>query len=324
MSNKGSNILNQYQRRWQALLWLEVLILAISGGILVYLWSSNTTAGVIGFIATFLLSTYILQPWKINLKDASVYLDKKIDSLEYSTSLFLKPQPELSDIARLQLNRISEKIKNEKQILPPIFFKEVGLVTIILLVLGVIGFQTNIQDYFKTTVAPESQDQMIQFQAADSIMNNSIVPALVDQKLSIRYPAYTKIGIINSSDMNIRALEGSQVIWSLQFNKDLDSVGLQSMGSFKSMRIQDQSYSGSSTLTTSGFYNFKFFDKNGTGYSSDLYTIEVFKDASPKVEISGVDQFTSFNYFDQKKIQFNTKISDDFGIQDAYIIATVS
>ena len=111
---------------------------------------------------------------------------RKITSFSVLALLFVSLLPiqalltetEMNNESKIQLNRISEKIKNEKQILPPIFFKEVGLVTIILLVLGVIGFQTNIQDYFKTTVAPESQDQMIQFQAADSIMNSSIVPAL--------------------------------------------------------------------------------------------------------------------------------------------------
>ena len=40
----------------------------------------------------------------------------------------------------------------------------------------------------------------------------------------------------------------------------------------------------------------------------------------PIIEIQDIDQFTSFNYNDAKIIQFNTKLSDDFGISDAFII----
>jgi len=84
------------------------------------------------------------------------------------------------------------------------------------------------------------------------------------------------------------------------------------------------SFSGSTTLNNSGFYNFKFTDTSGATYSSDLFTIEVIKDKTPVIRLDNLKQFTSFEYTDNKVLNFGALIIDDFGVANAHIIATVS
>src|SRR5690606_31970435 len=99
---------------------------------------------------------------------------------------------------------------------------------------------------------------------------------------------------------------------------------MESMGNRHPMRFQEESFRRTSVLNSSGFYNFRFKDTTGGSYVSDLYSIEVSRDRAPEIEIQDLQQFTSFNFDEDKRISFNTFITDDFGIANVYIIATVS
>jgi hypothetical protein len=90
------------------------------------------------------------------------------------------------------------------------------------------------------------------------------------------------------------------------------------------MLFKNGTYTGNSKLTSSGFYSFEFYDMQGNSYSSDLYQIDVLRDTGPKIEVKKIEQFTSFEYFDEKVLNFQTVVTDDYGIDNAYIIATVS
>jgi len=124
--------------------------------------------------------------------------------------------------------------------------------------------------------------------------------------------------------MDIKAVEGSRVTWKLGFEGAVDSVSLESMGSRHPMKENDGSYTRTSVLENSGFYNFRFTDTAGASYVSDLYAIEVIKDKAPVIILEGLKQFNSFNYDDEKRINFSASITDDFGLANAHIIATVS
>ncbi len=124
--------------------------------------------------------------------------------------------------------------------------------------------------------------------------------------------------------MDIKAVEGSRVTWKLGFEGAVDSVSIESMGRRRPMKENDGSYTGTSVLENSGFYNFRFTDTAGASYVSDLYAIEVTKDKAPVIILEGLKQFNSFNYDDEKRINFSASITDDFGLANAHIIATVS
>jgi len=90
------------------------------------------------------------------------------------------------------------------------------------------------------------------------------------------------------------------------------------------MSLDEETYSKRIALRNSGFYSFKFEAIDGTVYTSDLYSIEVVKDEEPTIQIKDLEPFSSFEVQDEKRIQWNTNILDDYGITEAHIIATVS
>jgi hypothetical protein len=124
--------------------------------------------------------------------------------------------------------------------------------------------------------------------------------------------------------MDVKAVEGSRISWELEFNDALETVSIENIDNSYAMELKDGKYTYSLNLTGSSFYNFKFSDKKGNTYFSDLYAIEVTKDEAPTVDIKGIEQFTQFEFTDNKTVQFNSEITDDYGLNEAYIIATVS
>ncbi|MBI3483513.1 MAG: tryptophan-rich sensory protein, partial [Bacteroidetes bacterium] len=71
------------------------------------------------------------------------------------------------------------------------------------------------------------------------------------------------------------------------------------------------------------FYQLQWADKNKT-YRSDFYKIEMVKDQSPKISIKNLDQFTRLKFTDKLTVELKSDLSDDYGLSDAQIIATVS
>lgn len=325
MSLQGKHIMSSFLKRWQLFLVLEVLGYAVGVGVLSYFISANILLALVAFVVTSAISAFIIKPWQPGLNSVSRYIDSKLDTIEYSSGLLLTPYNNLSDLAKLQHLKITERLKDSiKLISPPHHLIRSSIIAAVLIVLGIAINQFGLMDSFNSGTKQHPSEELINFQSHDSITSSTKIPKITSQQVTVRYPAYTNVSQLNSSRMEIQALEGSQIFWQLQFDSEVDSVFIQSSGSNYLMKEQEGSYTWRTTARHSGFYNFRFKDTNGKTYTSDLYSIEVTQDAVPNIEIKGLKQFTSFNYDQKKLVNFNTTISDDFGIADTYIVATVS
>lgn len=324
MKAEGKNILIKFSKRWQLLLGLEVFLYAFGASILAYFLSHNFIWSIATFVIIGVIVSAIIKPWKPDVNTSSSYLDAQIDSLEYSTGLLLQSWKGHSSLAKLQHIKISNALQETaKKVNPPNHLKRSSIVAILLVFLGFVLNQFNILDGSGTNI-PKTKANPIIFKANDSVNNQNNIPKLTEQWVTIRYPKYTNIPVKRVSKMDIKALEGSRLTWELKFDNKIDSVVMQGMGNDYAMRLTNESYLRTTTLTSSGFYNFKFEDLQGNSYASDLYAIEVFQDQAPTIKLQGLDQFTSYDFDENKQFSFKTNITDDFGIADAYIIATVS
>ena len=325
MNLEGKNILIRFKKRWQFLLLAEVVLYALGSAVLIYLISLNPILSGLGFVLIGLISTFFIKPWRPDLDSASTYIDRELDTAEYSSSLFYLSDANLSDLAKLQQIKISKKLSEHiKGITPPNHVLRAGISASFLVLIGLLIAQFDLIESFRSTPNQNHQNELINFQNNDSTQIETNTPVLIVQEATIRYPKYTNIRTLKTSEMDIKALEGSSIQWQLKFDSEVDSVTMKSMGNNYPMKFNNGSYTRNSKLTNSGFYNFEFTDPRGNSYSSDLYGIDVVKDASPNIEIQGLDQFTTFTFSEEKILNFKTVITDDYGIADAYIIATVS
>ena len=325
MSTQGKNIVSKFLKRWQLLSGLEIILYALGISVLIYFVTQNLVIALAAFVLSGAIASLFLKPWKLNLKSTSSYLDSKIQSVEYSTGLLLSPWEEHSNLAKLQQIKISKELgQSIKKITPPNQIVKSSIVAFLLLLLGFTFHQFKWIEYFKNPIEKTTPENALIFRTKDSSNLKITPPKIQEQWVTISYPKYTNVKSYTTLKMDLNILEGSQVFWKLKFDSKIDNVLMESMNNDYPMELKDGFYRKNKVLNTSGFYNFKFSDTLNHVYVSDLYGIDLFKDKSPEIKIQNLKQFTSFNFDEEKIIQFKNLITDDFGISEAYIIATVS
>lgn len=325
MKSTGRNILIKLKHRWQLRLWAEVLLYALGSALIIWFLFSNFLYSIVAFLIGFGLFALIKKPWELGLDRVSSYLDQTIDSIEYSSGLLLVAQEKLSGIARLQQEKTFHQLKTDiKKVKPKDDLLKAMIISASLVLLGFFLNLTGITNYFQSTTAVPGENEIIVFKPVDSISSVITPPELNSQEAVISYPAYTGLGKATTLNMNINAVEGSVITWKLGFDSKVDSVSMESTGGIYPMKLSGKSYSRSTLLRSSGFYNFRFKDTAGASYVSDLYSLELIKDQKPVIVVEGLQPFVSFDHDEEKRISFNIAISDDYGIGEAVIIATVS
>jgi len=325
VSSSGEHIVMRFTKRWQLLLIAEVGIYALSFALLVFAISRNLVPTIGCFVICALLLFLIKKPWGITLDKTSNFIDQNVIGMENSTGLFLKPKAELSDVAQLQLYKVEKHLQSEIENIKPNVSLNRALA--VLLIAGFIAFflqYFKLFDSFTKANSKTTSEEVIVFQPLDTATVKSIPPGIKNQSIRIHYPDYTGLSSKTTKNMNINTLEGSTVYWDIEFDKTLDSVFIERNGVSSPLKLNGQSYVKRMKLAKSGFYNFKFRALDDMIYLSDLYAIDIFEDEVPEIAIQGLKQFTSFDMSDEKKVNFTVEISDDYGISDAYIIATVT
>ncbi|MAO16100.1 MAG: tryptophan-rich sensory protein [Muricauda sp.] len=320
----GGRSIKQFQKRWQRSKYLEGLFYAIGFGGLVYLLTHNLVHGVIGFIVSAAIALFVLRPWSISQENAVIYIDAHLPQAGFSSGLLLSPSNELSDLSKLQQYRVALQLQPVlSKLRPPHNLLKATLIMFAMILLGLAG-----RFVFSKVGNPldgnKSTKEQITFSPKDSLSTSIKIPELTGTKITVRYPGYTGKSALDTSDPNIKAVQGSSIQWNLEFDGGVQGVQLDLMGELIDFAKIDESYRLTKNLEASGFYSFTFKDSEGNNYVSDLYSLEMVKDEPPMVQIEGLDSYSYFEFDDEKRLMLNTSISDDFGIADAYIIATVS
>lgn len=320
----GAASIERFQKRWQQSKYMEALLYAIGFGGLVYLLTHHLIYGVIGFIVSAAIAVFVLRPWSISQENAVSYIDAHLPQAGFSSGLLLSPSNELSDLSKLQQYRVASQLEPIlSKLRPPQNLLKATLIMFALILLGLAG-RFVFSKVGNSLDGNKSTKEQITFSPKDSLSTSIEIPELTGTKITVRYPSYTGKSALNTSDPNIKAVQGSSIQWNLEFDGDVQGVQLDLMGELIDFAKIDGSYRLTKNLQASGFYSFTFKDSEGNNYVSDLYSLEMVKDEPPMVQIEGLDSYSYFEFDDDKRLMLNANISDDFGIDDAYIIATVS
>ncbi|MFV1450933.1 tryptophan-rich sensory protein [Maribacter sp. HS] len=322
---QGKLHLVKFQKRWQLLSYAEAVLYALGIAVLCYFITENVWFGMASFIIGVLLFVFIKKPWKHNLNATSSYVDAHVSEASFSTGLLLQPEDSLSNLARLQRYKVSEELtKRLGDISPPNALKQAFLVMLGCILLGFVLHKLAIFRGVVDELNNPKNTEQIQFVATDSVQVKSSIPAIEKQEIRVIYPSYTRLGSKTTADPNIKAVTGAKIQWKLQFDAAVVAPVLDVMGELKPMQKSETGYQVQLPLTASGFYSFKFQNEEGTEFTSDLFSLEAVADNPPEIEILGLEQYTYFNFSDKKLVELQSTITDDFGIDESYIIATVS
>lgn len=336
-------ILSNIKQKWQWLKAIELLLLALGIGAfttsLIYLLFSAQGGVLIATGIAITLGIFIiLFEWrgvrKIKPQDVAQYLNRNYAQLENSTELVLMPIHDLNLLAQIQQNKVSQQLnKLAPQIkLPHQLFKSI-LITLLSGGLAILLFSLN---HHPTGPTANNVTATVPTKLTATKLPKNLPAQIKKVMATIQPPAYTRLGRQVSPELSIKAPENSLIYWSVTFKGKIERAVIV-MNSGDSLFLKKskgkESYSAQWTLKEKGFYQILFrqtennnkTDKPATDWkTSDFFALEPIRDTRPKLALSGVNDYEEFLYKPSIDINFNTKINDDYGITDAYIVATVS
>ena len=325
MNKTSHKIITDLIRKWHILLWMEILLFGLGPAVALYLLTPSLWWPVLALILISALAGMVLRPWNITPGKVCSHIDNQCHRMEYSTGLLLVPAEQLPDLARLQQDKVAKCLVEVRAGLRPLgHLRRAFLIAFLFISCGLIISQFRLLEILKISLDKKGAKETIQFQPADSISRETVPPVLARQMLHLRFPSYTRLRPGSTRKMDVKAVKGTRLTWEIEFNDTVGSAALESLSESYPMKWVNGSYIYSTVVASSGFYNFRFTDTLRGTYVSELYSIEAVEDKGPVLEVQGLKQFSSYLFSDRKELRFTTLVTDDYGIADIAIIATVS
>jgi len=292
--------------------------------------------------AAYLLSAAFLPattlPWLVaalvfgvGMVAQNVFVDKKPEAVslihqavgeaEYSLNLLDKAELNLAE--QLQVERLNERIA--RVAMPPVVFTRLGGYA------GALG--VGLLVYLGAPLLKPDAPARQRLERVISAVTREAppVPAFESASLTIQPPSYTGLPLRRSADLNVAALSGSVLRWSVRFSR---TEGLRvrltnSRGEERAFRQEAADFVYTDRLLSSGLYAIKAYWRAPSGrdslvYQSDFYRLEAQPDLAPSIQPVSRELYTYHYLKDDKTIRVSARISDDFRVNQAFIVATVA
>ncbi|MGA0559970.1 hypothetical protein ACO2Q8_25130 [Larkinella sp. VNQ87] len=306
---------------------LKSMLLGIAIGLGAHL--AGLSAGLAIFVGmlVFGVGAWLTGLLRDKKPEAMAILHQTVGDVEYSLPLLDKE--ELNIAEQLQLARLNERIQTiqipTRKVLAVIFAR-VGLFALpVLLVLAIYWGYPLIQ------ASSSIQKKRSTYVPAIAKENRPTVPVFQSASLQITPPGYTGLPVKESSDLNAVAVSGSILRWRLNFsNTEKLSVRLaNSRGEEVYFKHSGEQFEYRDQLVSSGIYALKAYWKTTDGkdsliYQSDFYRLEAQPDLAPKIQPDSKELYRFHFLKDDKNLRISARISDDFSVRQAYIVATVA
>lgn len=307
----------------------EVLLLAVGSAMLVFTLSGFLIVSIelkIGIAVGAGLLLLITRIFQLNLHRFSSYnliqfVNERYPDFQESADLLLQPDTELT---RLQLLQKEKVLYQFQQLYPTIKLPHrIGQAAAVFLGCSILyvalsGFAITSEKQQAT----KKKETVNQIKPVDGDAKAVLIESVTIQ---IKPPAYTGLAPFEPSGLALNLPESSSVNWLVKFSEQISEAKIIFSGrdSVKMKKFSGLSFGVNQTVLASGFYQLQWSDKQKT-YRSDYFRIDIIKDQPPKISVSNLQQFTQLSYRDKLSIEVKSNLSDDYGLSNAQIIATVS
>lgn len=302
---------------------LETTLLAFSIALLAVIGAEISTSleskftfilGCVICVGIFVLQYYRLQLHKLYPIRIVQYLNVHYPELKFSADLLLRDIQTLSGIEKIQQQQTAltlDQLKNKITFPHRITMAIILFISSILI--SLIIYKVNIDKENNTAFQEATRN-------AETVLSSPLPPTIEKINITIKPPVYTQLPNVQSQNPNLRVIEGSTVTWIITMTQPANRVYLIfASGDTLQAKGISNTYTLSTTLTTTGFYQIGWRDE-----ISDYYKLDVVYDLEPKITPLHQHQFIEFEFNSKKNFTVATNIEDDFGIRETYIIATVS
>ena len=315
--NQVRKIISWVNYQLYATAFVTCLLVAGAIYILISTFSSIFLLPILGAIVSFGIMAYKTHLFQNKRNVALQLIHQKLNNTEYSLQLLDVSKPNIAE--QLQLERLLSSI--ETQLVPNVISPK--LVIYLIIFLAALGI--NYAYPFLKNKANSVQRNIV-----NSKLRSGTPPAQNSEfrtaTLTITPPNYTKFPIRVVSDLNASVISGSVLKWQLNFTNSTNLAVklINSRGEELNFKKKGDVFEYSDQLISSGLYAFKAYLKDSLMYQSDYYRLEAIPDFAPKIEPKSKELYTFHYLKDTKNISISAKISDDFLVNQAFIVATLA
>ncbi|MGI4751147.1 MAG: DUF4175 family protein [Janthinobacterium lividum] len=322
---RGNLIISNWQKKWQISNVLSYVFLALAAALfLSTIFHTHFASSFWWILPLFFVFEAILfftnSSWKIQVYDVARFLNTAFPQLEESAELALKSPESLNILERLQRQKVEKLLPGLPQ--PKEFYSRLKFAAFILAASFLVSFLvskfsvssrnnhfTSIKEVFGGNEKP--------------VKTEVILPEIEHFNLEITPPAYTGKSSREQEKFALTAEDGATVNWEISTNKAVKQVSFifndHEKLPLKAANADHTLWKTSRMIHAPGFYQV-----NLDGKISELYQVEVIKDQPPVIRIQSPKPTTVIDFGEPQKTLLKTALSDDYGIREAYINATIA
>lgn len=318
----GKRYINKVRKLWISSLLLSVILIAASIAVLnFFVWSEFAQVSfwwipgiLIPLAIGFILRSGILN---LSLNEVTRLLNQSYPQLEESSDLFLKAENTLNTLEKLQIRKIEAELSTVET--PASIYRRLKISALIFFASLIISLILNKFDLLNRI----DIDHITGKSSNLPELKETLIPGIKSVSLKISPPAYTKKSSRTQKQFSARVEEGSVISWEIETNQPVNTPEFifndkQSI-SLRALNKQRTRWAFNKRIDSSGFYQMKL-----EGKLSDFYKLETIKDQPAVIRIISPAQYSSIDIGEPKKTALNVQINDDYGIEDAFISATIS
>jgi hypothetical protein len=297
------------------------IVFAISIGVAVILsifFAVSIWWSVVFFLIIGGVFFAIRRPWQIDDSTVAGFLNANYPELEESCALILAPLSEMNLLQKIQLSKVEQALQHvpARQTHFTNRLKLSGVLFTAAIILVFLSKSMNLHWHAKYSVsATESY-------SAKNVVPEKVLPQIDELKITVTPPAYTHQPKREQDKFTLTVEDGAVVNWHIKTNVAAGKISLlfdeHDLLSLKADNDKTD-WQAQKQIIKSGFYQVII-----DGNKSDLYQVQVIKDAAPVIQIKSPKQYTYIDAGEKPQVTLNTTITDDYGIADAIIFATVA
>ena len=268
------------------------------------------------FWASFGLMLAFHRPWRIGNKQVVSFLDKEYPELQESSGLLLLPAGELNMLQSLARSK-AESVLNHLVVKHKPFAKRFWR-SALLLLLSILFFVA-----IKVLSHPQHHPWTRGIGIAEQTFPmEKILPQIDGTELTVTPPAYTRKVKRSQGKLKLFVEQVAIVTWFIKTNIAIKNAALL-FNSKEHISLKNtgdgKEWQASKTISQPGFYQISI-----EGKLSELYQVQVIKDAPPQIKVRSPRQYTSIEAGEAQQVNLNASLTDDYGIGNALITATVA
>jgi hypothetical protein len=321
-ASAGVYWLERLRKRWVMLSAAKVLLISSAiaigvGALLLHFFSAGIPGFAAAFVLSFCLLSLLLRYWSISMDDICRFVNKQYPEVEESASLLLLPADQLSGLQHLQASRVNLVFVGRK--LPNEPFKQLRY--------PVIAFLASLLFLYVVSKLPK---EVSRNKAESAVPNNSTlvvkenVPVEISEyKISINPPAYTRKSSRVQKQFTLIAENGSTVNWQIETSAPVKRLTF-IWNDKETLKLINTDGAGrnwklNKLVSSPGFYQVVL-----DGKKSDLYQVEIIPDQPVAIKLVDPQQHSTIDVGQPKQVGLKLVMTDDYGISDGYISATVA